>query len=87
MGKRSREKRERREEAGNQVVAVSARHSGLEKVYFTIIEWGVYVSLFTPFIFLRGYFFPFVTPKTIFFRIIVDIVFIAYILLAVSNPR
>ena len=87
MGKRAREKRERREETGNQVVVVSARRSGLEKVYFTIIEWGVYLSLFSPLILITGYYFPFVVPKTIFFRIVVDIIFIAYILLAVSNPR
>lgn len=59
----------------------------LEKIYFKIIEWGVYLSLFTPLIFIRDYFFPFVVPKTIFFRIIVDIIFIAYVLLAISNPR
>ncbi len=59
----------------------------LEKIYLTIIEWGIYLALFTPFIFLREYFFPFVVPKTIFFRIIVDLIFIAYILLAISNPK
>lgn len=59
----------------------------LEKVYLTIIEWGTYLALFTPFIFLREYFFPFVVPKTIFFRIIVDVIFIAYVLLVVSNPK
>ncbi|PIV42968.1 MAG: hypothetical protein COS26_01325, partial [Candidatus Nealsonbacteria bacterium CG02_land_8_20_14_3_00_40_11] len=35
----------------------------------------------------RDYFFPFVVPKTIFFRIVVDIIFISYVLLAVSNPK
>ena len=59
----------------------------LENIYLKIIEWGTYLALFTPFIFIRDYFFPFVVPKTIFFRIVVDIVFIAYILLAVSNPK
>src|SRR4030042_2756952 len=59
----------------------------LEKIYFKIIEWGTYLVLFTPFIFIRDYFFPFVVPKTIFFRIIVDIIFIVFILLAVSNSK
>jgi len=59
----------------------------LEKIYFKIIEWGIYLSLLTPFIFVRDYFFPFVVPKTIFFRIIVDIIFIAYILLVISNRK
>jgi len=64
-----------------------SRKEKLEKIYFTIIEWGTYLALFTPFIFIRDYFFPFVAPKTIFFRIVVDIIFIAYILLVISNPR
>jgi len=59
----------------------------LEKIYFTIIEWGTYIALLTPFIFIRDYFFPFVVPKTIFFRIIVDIIFIVYILLVISNRK
>jgi len=59
----------------------------LEKIYFKIIEWGTYLVLLTPFIFIKDYFFPFVVPKTIFFRIIVDIIFIAFILLAFSNAK
>ncbi len=59
----------------------------LEKVYFKIIEWGTYLVLLTPFIFIKDYFFPFVVPKTLFFRVIVDIIFIVFILLAVSNSK
>ncbi|MCX6760676.1 MAG: tetratricopeptide repeat protein [Candidatus Nealsonbacteria bacterium] len=59
----------------------------LEKIYFSIIEWGTYLALFTPLVFFREFFFPFVTPKTIFFRIVVDVIFIAYILLVVSNRK
>ena len=59
----------------------------LEKIYFRIIEWGTYVALLTPLIFIKDYFFPFVVPKTIFFRIVVDVIFLAYILLAISNQK
>ncbi len=59
----------------------------LEKIYFSVIEWGTYLALFSPLIFIGDYFFPFVVPKTIFFRIVVDIIFIAFILLAISNPK
>lgn len=59
----------------------------LEKIYFSVIEWGTYLALFSPLIFIKNYFFPFVVPKTIFFRLVVDIIFIAYILLAVSNKK
>lgn len=59
----------------------------LENILFKIVEYGVYVALFSPLIVAKSYFFLFVSPKTIFFRIIVDIIFIAYIVLAVSNPK
>ncbi|MDD5590294.1 MAG: O-antigen ligase family protein, partial [Candidatus Portnoybacteria bacterium] len=59
----------------------------LQKTYFKIIEWGTYAILFAPLIFIQDYFFPFVVPKTIFFRIVVDIIFAVYLLLAVANPR
>ena len=59
----------------------------LEKIYFFIIQWGVYLAFFTPLIFFKEFFFPFVVPKSIFFRIVVDIIFIAYVLLAVSNKK
>ena len=59
----------------------------LEKIYFRIVEWGTYVALLTPLIFIKDYFFPFVVPKTIFFRLVVDVIFIAYILLAISNSK
>ncbi|MDP3995689.1 MAG: tetratricopeptide repeat protein [bacterium] len=91
MGKRSREKRERRgqveERPEKSSGEVSVEHSRLEKIYFAVIEWGVYLSLFAPFVLLKGYFFPYVVPKTIFFRIIVDVILIAYVLLAISNSR
>jgi len=43
--------------------------------------------LFTPLVFFRKFFFPFVVPKTVFFRIVIDIIFIAYIFLVVSNRK
>jgi len=64
-----------------------ANRENLEKLYFRVIEWGTYAALFTPLVFIKDYFFPFVVPKTIFFRIAVDVIFLAYILLAMSNPK
>ena len=61
--------------------------TGLEKTYLFIIRWGIYLVLFTPLIIHTRFFFPFVTPKTIFFRIVVEIILAAYILLAISNSR
>lgn len=88
MGKASREKKEKRLEEERQPKGVSyASSSFLERAYLAIIEIGVYFALFVPFIVNKNYFFPYVSPKTIFFRIIVDIIFIAYILLAISNRK
>jgi len=86
MGKRSREKQESKGENQYKIKERYSRRSFLEKIYLLIIEWGTYVALLTPFILIKSYFFPYVSPKTVFFRIIVDIIFLAYILLLVSNP-
>ena len=87
MGKKSREKEERRIQAESSPKKSVKQPPNLEKIYFWIIELGTYLALFTPFIFIRNYFFPFVVPKTIFFRIIVDVIFIAYVLLVLSNRK
>ncbi|MFA4998942.1 MAG: O-antigen ligase family protein [Candidatus Paceibacterota bacterium] len=87
MGKRSREKQENKGEEQYRTKEKYVRRSSLEKIYLLIIEWGTYLALLTPFILIKSYFFPYVSPKTVFFRIIVDIIFIAYILLLVSNPK
>ena len=59
----------------------------MEKICFKIVEWGVYLVLLTPFIFFREYFYPFVSPKTFFFRIVIDIILIAYVLLVLLNSK
>jgi O-antigen ligase len=89
MGKKSREKKLRKKEEKKQINSENITNfsSGLEKVCFYIVKYGIYLSLFSPLIIVRSYFFPFVVPKTIFFRIIVCIIFIAYILLATANPK
>ena len=87
MGKRAKEKWQRRQEEGTVQVAHPRELSAIEKVCFYIIEWGTYLALFTPLIVGGNYFFPYVAPKTIFFRIIVDVIFAAYVLLATLNPR
>lgn len=87
MGKQSREKEMRRfEKQGQRSVSTDLR-SSLEKYTFLIIEIGVFLALITPAVLIKDYFFPFVVPKTIYFRIIVDIMFMAYVLLAISNPK
>jgi tetratricopeptide (TPR) repeat protein len=46
-----------------------------------IIVGGIFLSLFTPFVVSETLFFPFITGKAFFFRIIVEILFAAWLLL------
>ena len=52
-----------------------------------MIRWGIYLALFTPLIIHNKFFFPFVAPKTIFFRIVVEIILAAYIFLIAVNKK
>lgn len=87
MGRRSREKKERRLELLSQSKTFLAPRFNLEKICFEICRWGTYLILFTPLVVIRSSFFPFVTPKTIFFRILAEIIFVAYLFLAITYPR
>jgi O-antigen ligase len=88
MGKKSREKHLRKEQNKNNYQEKKIHLSSQwEKVCFFIVKYGIYLALFSPLILSRDYFFPFLVPKTIFFRLIVSIIFIAYILLITINPR
>jgi len=58
-----------------------------ETICVEIIRWGIYFSLFVPLIVSGQFFFPFVAPKTTIFRIIVELIFLPYIFLAISNKK
>lgn len=53
------------------------------------LEWvviiGIYSILLTPFIVSRNLFFPFITGKAFFFRVIVEIVFATWLILVTRN--
>jgi len=59
----------------------------LEKICLEGIRWGTYFLLFTPLILHKSFFFPFVSPKTIYFRILVEIVFFFWLILAILNSK
>ncbi len=59
----------------------------LEKICLFFIKSGIYLSLFTPLIVSQRSFFPFVTPKTIYFRILIEIIFAFYLILVIFAPR
>lgn len=52
-----------------------------------LIKCGLYAILFTPLFFWPGALYGFMTPRFILFQILVEIVFAAWLILAVSNPQ
>lgn len=87
MGKRSREKLARRLIDEKQEKPEFQYQTGLEKACIFIIRWGIYLVLFIPLIIDLRFFFPFVAPKTTLFRIIVEIIFAAYLFLIISHSK
>ncbi|HJN62203.1 MAG TPA: O-antigen ligase family protein [Candidatus Parcubacteria bacterium] len=87
MGKQSQEKWDRREYEETAWIENKGLYSWLEKACLFIIQWGTYLVLFASLLVLRSSYFPFVTPKTIFFNAIVEIILAAYLILVISYPR
>lgn len=85
MGKRAREKRERRERG--EIKPRPERESLLSSIFLKIIRLGTYLVLFAPLIISGRYFFPFVGPKSIYFFALVEIIFAAYLLLILLKPK
>ncbi len=64
--------------------------------YTTYLRWGaitaIFLALFVPFIVASGgsfpnLFFPFITGKNFVFRILVELAFVLYVLLALKEPK
>lgn len=96
MGKQSREKWRRRfvprsigEVGESQAIEHRERMSefktGLEKTCLFIIRWGIYLALFVPLVVNTQFFFPFVAPKTTLFRVLVEVIFAAYLILVLHK--
>lgn len=53
----------------------------------TIIKYGIFAVLFTPLIYTNFTFFPFIVGKTLFFRTLIEIFFVLYLILAIAYPN
>ena len=82
MGKKSRGKKEKREEDEIKTVEQRKPHFCLK-----IIQWGIYLILFTPLIINSKFFFPFVGPKSLYFMGLLEIILAAWIVLIVFRPK
>lgn len=58
-----------------------------EKNLLTIIKWGIYLILaLTPLLIFSSLIFPYITSKTIFFRMVIDIVMPFFLFLIIKYP-
>lgn len=90
MGKQSRLKKEKRlQNQSNQTAVKEEKQisSGWEKFLIAIITWGAYLSLLTPLIYNKNYYFPFVGPKSLYFMAFCQIVFFAWLILALYKKK
>jgi O-antigen ligase len=88
MGKKSREKKERKEKGLQPPHRPHATLvQPLERFCLNVIRFGTYLALFTPLIVGGKYFFPFVGPKSIYFMGLVEIIFAAYLILLFLKPE
>ena len=59
----------------------------ISKLLVTLIRFSVFFILFLPLVMNSRFFFPFIVPKNVFFRIAVEIIFVAYLVLLHLDPR
>ncbi|MCL5011083.1 MAG: O-antigen ligase family protein [Patescibacteria group bacterium] len=90
MGKKSREKKIKRESPGLKPdVIVSGRpaQSGLEKVLLFLATIGVYLALASPLVLQSKFFFPFVGLKSLYLMGFCELVFFSWLVLAVLSKQ
>lgn len=59
----------------------------LEKSLLWILRAGLVMTLIAPFIFINGYFFPYIVPRAIFFQITTEILLVAAVALVALFPK
>lgn len=57
----------------------------IEKWLLVIIRVGIFATLITPLIVLRNAYFPYIVPKTLYFRVVVDVLLLVYLWLCWRN--
>ena len=95
MGKNSRLKKERKMIANNSQESndkenkslSDAVSTGWESFLKTIIFYGASLALIAPLIYSSKYYFPFVGPKSLYFMFFCQIIFFAWLILAIYNKK
>jgi len=85
MGKKSREKKERKE-TGELRPYFESETPFISFCLF-IVKFGVYAILFTPLIFSGKFFFPFVGPKSLYFMGLTQVIFFTWLFLILQTKK
>ncbi len=59
----------------------------MDKVFRSVIKYGIFLTLLAPFVMSSRFFFPFIVPKNILFRITVEVIFALYLILAIADKK
>ena len=62
-------------------------NNGIDRTLLVLTRIGVFLVPFIPLIVASSMFFPFITGKNFAFRIIVEVLFALWLLLALRNPE
>jgi len=85
MGKKAREKRERKMR-GEERPQAKKRNEQVS-LLVEVVRFATYLILLTPLITNKNYFFPFVGPKGLYFMALAQVIFFSWLLLAIYNPN
>lgn len=58
-----------------------------QKIYLTVLRFGVYLSFLSVFLVFENLLFPFITSKQIFFNILVEVLMIFWLALVIKYPE
>ncbi|MBU3964290.1 O-antigen ligase family protein [Patescibacteria group bacterium] len=89
MGKKSREKKERRSEQTEEFIKKQPKGAvgGLEKICLFILYSSAYLMLLIPLIVSGDFLFPFVGPKGLYLMALIEIFFATGIFLIIYSPK
>ena len=58
-----------------------------KKIYFKILQWGVYVSFLLFLLINNNWLYPYQTPKQIFFNILMEILAVVWLAVVIKYPE
>ena len=58
-----------------------------QKIYLNILRIGCYIGLLSVFLVFKNLLFPFITSKQIFFNLLIEILFVFWVMLIVKYPE